>query len=74
MPYYRPSKSNGGGKDRTMKESKELLKHALSSSTKYVLAPSSVSRPLHMSKTIASGVGLTNAWFAEQGLSSIKRL
>ncbi|MCA9233628.1 MAG: hypothetical protein KDA57_23510, partial [Planctomycetales bacterium] len=28
----------------------------------------------HMSKTIASGVGLTNAWLAEQGLLSIKTL
>jgi len=28
----------------------------------------------HMSKTIASGVGLTNAWLAEQGLISIKTL
>ncbi len=28
----------------------------------------------HMSKTIASGVGLTNAWLVEQGLISIKTL
>ena len=28
----------------------------------------------HMSKTIASGVGLTNAWLAEQGMLSIKTL
>ena len=28
----------------------------------------------HMSKTIASGVGLTNAWLVEQGLLSIKSL
>ncbi len=28
----------------------------------------------HMSKTIASGVGLTNAWLVEQGLLSIKTL
>ena len=28
----------------------------------------------HMAKTIASGVGLTNAWLAEQGLISIKTL
>jgi hypothetical protein len=28
----------------------------------------------HMSQTIASGVGLTNAWLAEQGLSSMKTL
>jgi len=28
----------------------------------------------HMSKTIASGVGLTNAWLAEQGLLSMKTL
>jgi len=28
----------------------------------------------HMSKTIASGVGLTNAWLAEQGLPSLKTL
>jgi RNA-directed DNA polymerase len=28
----------------------------------------------HMSKTIASGVGLTNAWLTEQGLPSIKTL
>ena len=28
----------------------------------------------HMSKTIASGVGLTNGWLAEQGLLSIKTL
>ena len=28
----------------------------------------------HMSKTIASGVGLTNAWLAEQGLLSLKTL
>ena len=28
----------------------------------------------HMSQTIAGGVGLTNAWLAEQGLLSIKTL
>ena len=28
----------------------------------------------HMSQTIASGVGLTNAWLAEQGLISMKTL
>lgn len=28
----------------------------------------------HMSRTIASGVGLTNAWLAEQGLLSLKTL
>ena len=28
----------------------------------------------HMSKTIASGVGLTNAWLAEQGMLSMKTL
>ena len=28
----------------------------------------------HMSKTIASGVGLTNAWLAEQGMLSMKAL
>jgi RNA-directed DNA polymerase len=28
----------------------------------------------HMSKTIASGVGLTNAWLAEQGMVSMKTL
>ncbi|GIW83291.1 MAG: hypothetical protein KatS3mg105_5098 [Gemmatales bacterium] len=28
----------------------------------------------HMSRTIASGVGLTNAWLAEQGLISMKTL
>ena len=28
----------------------------------------------HMSKTIARGVGLTNAWLVEQGLISIKTL
>ena len=28
----------------------------------------------HMSKTIASGVGLTNAWLAEQGMLSLKTL
>ena len=28
----------------------------------------------HMSKTIASGVGLTNAWLAEPGLLSLKTL
>jgi hypothetical protein len=28
----------------------------------------------HMSKTIASGVGLNNAWLAEQGLLSMKTL
>ena len=28
----------------------------------------------HMSKTIASGVGLTNAWLAQQGLLSMKTL
>ena len=28
----------------------------------------------HMSKTIASGVGLTNAWLSEQGLLSLKTL
>jgi hypothetical protein len=27
-----------------------------------------------MSKTIASGVGLTNAWLAEQGVLSLKSL
>jgi hypothetical protein len=30
--------------------------------------------PWHMSKTIASGVGLTNAWLAEQGVLSLKSL
>jgi RNA-directed DNA polymerase len=28
----------------------------------------------HMAKTIASGVGMTNAWLAEQGLLSMKTL
>ena len=28
----------------------------------------------HMSKTIASGVGLTNAWLAEQGMVSMKTI
>jgi len=28
----------------------------------------------HMSKTIASGVGLTNTWLAEQGMLSMKTL
>ena len=28
----------------------------------------------HMAKTIASGVGLTNAWLTEQGLLSLKTL
>ena len=28
----------------------------------------------HMAKTIVSGVGLTNAWLAEQGLLSMKTL
>ena len=28
----------------------------------------------HMSKTIAGGVGLTNAWLAEQGLLSMKTM
>jgi RNA-directed DNA polymerase len=30
--------------------------------------------PWHMAKTIASGVGLTNAWLGEQGLLSLKTL
>ena len=30
--------------------------------------------PWHMAKTIASGVGLTNAWLAEQGVLSLKTL
>jgi hypothetical protein len=30
--------------------------------------------PWHMSKTIASGVGLTNAWLAAQGVLSMKTL
>jgi RNA-directed DNA polymerase len=30
--------------------------------------------PWHMAKTIASGVGLTNAWLGEQGLFSLKTL
>ncbi len=30
--------------------------------------------PWHMAKTIASGVGMTNAWLAEQGLLSLKTL
>ena len=30
--------------------------------------------PWHMSKSIASGVGLTNAWLAEQGMLSLKSL
>jgi hypothetical protein len=30
--------------------------------------------PWHMAKTIASGVGLTNAWLQEQGLLSLKTL
>ncbi|GAB5444748.1 MAG: hypothetical protein Fues2KO_50970 [Fuerstiella sp.] len=28
----------------------------------------------HMAKTIASGVGFTNAWLAQQGLLSLKNL
>ena len=28
----------------------------------------------HLSKTITSGVGLTNAWLTEQGLLSLKTL
>ena len=28
----------------------------------------------HMAKTIASGVGMTNAWLQEQGLLSLKTL
>jgi len=28
----------------------------------------------HMAKTIASGVGMTNAWLAEQGVLSLKSL
>ena len=28
----------------------------------------------HMSGTIASGIGLTNAWLAEQGMLSLKTL
>jgi len=30
--------------------------------------------PWHMAKTIASGVGMTNAWLHEQGLLSLKTL
>ena len=30
--------------------------------------------PWHMAKTIASGVGMTNAWLQEQGLLSLKTL
>jgi RNA-directed DNA polymerase len=30
--------------------------------------------PWHMAKTIASGVGMTNAWLQEQGLLSLKSL
>ena len=30
--------------------------------------------PWHMAKTIASGVGMTNAWLGEQGLLSLKTL
>jgi RNA-directed DNA polymerase len=30
--------------------------------------------PWHMAKTIASGVGMTNAWFLEQGVLSLKTL
>jgi RNA-directed DNA polymerase len=30
--------------------------------------------PWHMAKTIASGVGMTNAWLQDQGLVSLKSL
>ncbi|MFM7517870.1 MAG: hypothetical protein ACKO3V_13085, partial [Pirellula sp.] len=30
--------------------------------------------PWHMAKTIASGVGMTNAWLASQGVLSLKTL
>ncbi|MCY2974539.1 MAG: hypothetical protein NTW52_07700 [Planctomycetota bacterium] len=30
--------------------------------------------PWHMAKTIASGVGMTNAWLADQGVLSLKTL
>ncbi len=30
--------------------------------------------PWHMAKTIASGVGMTNAWLYQQGLLSLKTL
>jgi RNA-directed DNA polymerase len=30
--------------------------------------------PWHMAKTIASGVGMTNAWLHDQGLVSLKSL
>ena len=30
--------------------------------------------PWHMTKTIASGVGMTNSWLAEQGVLSLKSL
>ncbi len=30
--------------------------------------------PWHMAKTIASGVGMTNAWLAAQGVLSLKTL
>ncbi|MFN7797582.1 MAG: hypothetical protein ACK5Q3_18645 [Planctomycetota bacterium] len=30
--------------------------------------------PWHMAKTIASGVGMTNDWFASQGVLSLKTL
>jgi len=30
--------------------------------------------PWHMAKTIASGVGVTNAWLQDQGLASLKSL
>jgi hypothetical protein len=31
-------------------------------------------RAWHLAKTIAAGVGLTNAWLADQGLLSLKTL
>jgi len=30
--------------------------------------------PWHMAKTIASGLGMTNAWLAEQGVLNLKNL
>ena len=32
----------------------------------------SLEGPWHMAKTIANGVGMTNAWLAEQGVLSLK--
>ncbi len=51
-----------------------LHKLSIHASTEGIRHARSRKGPWHMAKTIASGVGLTNAWLGEQGLLSLKTL